>query len=203
MSSPYSTENIQLKFKETVKKIDGELGKFKYANEFERRTGVPKSYVALGAAALGFVMIFFNIAGQLLTNFVSWIYPGKVYKKKKNRYVRVVYLSFFTFVAYASFKAIESPSKEDDKQWLTYWTVIGFVQTVEYFSDILLYWFPFYYLFKTLLVLYLALPQFRGAETLYARFLRPYLLEAQVDIDARAEKLKEKIGGVFGSEKAE
>ncbi|CAO3677877.1 unnamed protein product [Rhizopus stolonifer] len=180
MSSPYSTENIQLKFKETVKKIDGELGKFKYANEFERRTGVPKSYVALGAAALGFVMIFFNIAGQLLTNFVSWIYP-----------------------AYASFKAIESPSKEDDKQWLTYWTVIGFVQTVEYFSDILLYWFPFYYLFKTLLVLYLALPQFRGAETLYARFLRPYLLEAQVDIDARAEKLKEKIGGVFGSEKAE
>ena len=31
----------------------------------------------------------------------------------------------------------------------------------EYFSDILLYWFPFYYLFKTLIVLYLALPQFR------------------------------------------
>lgn len=65
------------------------------------------------------------------------------------------------FVAYASFKAIESPGKEDDKQWLTYWTVIGFVQMIEYFSDILLYWFPFYYLFKTLFVLYLALPQFR------------------------------------------
>lgn len=64
-------------------------------------------------------------------------------------------------IAYASFKAIESPGKEDDKQWLTYWTVIGFVQMIEYFSDILLYWFPFYYLFKTLLVLYLALPQFR------------------------------------------
>lgn len=67
----------------------------------------------------------------------------------------------YKYLAYASFKAIESPSKEDDKQWLTYWTVIGFVQMIEYFSDILLYWFPFYYLFKTLFVLYLALPQFR------------------------------------------
>ncbi|KAG1152967.1 hypothetical protein G6F37_000491 [Rhizopus arrhizus] len=179
-SSPYSAEKIQLKLKETVNRLDGELGKFKYANEFERRTGVPKSYVALGVAGIGFVMIFFNIAGQLLTNTISWIYP-----------------------AYASFKAIESPSKEDDKQWLTYWTVIGFVQTIEYFSDILLYWFPFYYLFKTLLVLYLALPQFRGAEMLYARFVRPYLLEAQTDIDAQAEKLKSKISGVFASEKTE
>lgn len=68
---------------------------------------------------------------------------------------------YYVYVAYASFKAIESPGKEDDKQWLTYWTVIGFVQMGEYFSDILLYWFPFYYLFKTLFVLYLALPQFR------------------------------------------
>jgi receptor expression-enhancing protein 5/6 len=64
-------------------------------------------------------------------------------------------------IAYASFKAIESPGNSDDKQWLTYWTVIGFVQLLEYFSDVLLYWFPFYYLFKTLFVLYLALPQFR------------------------------------------
>jgi len=64
-------------------------------------------------------------------------------------------------LAYASFKAIETADKADDKQWLTYWTVIGFLQMAEYFSDILLYWFPFYYLFKTLIVLYLALPQFR------------------------------------------
>ncbi|CAO3681535.1 hypothetical protein G6F70_001753 [Rhizopus microsporus] len=178
-ASPYSAEAIQIKFKEVVGRVDTELSKFKYANEFERRTGVPKSYVALGIAAIGFVMIFFNIAGQLLTNLISWIYP-----------------------AYASFKAIESPDKEDDKQWLTYWTVIGFVQTAEYFSDLLLYWFPFYYLFKTLLILWLALPQFRGAEVMYARFLRPYLLNAQIDIDKQAEKLKEKLN-VFSSSKTE
>lgn len=64
-------------------------------------------------------------------------------------------------LAYASFKAMETPEENDDKQWLTYWTVFASLQTVEYFSDILLYWFPFYYLCKTLLVLYLVLPQFR------------------------------------------
>jgi receptor expression-enhancing protein 5/6 len=68
--------------------------------------------------------------------------------------------SYF-YLAYASFKAIETPGKADDTQWLTYWTVFGFVQTVEYFADILLYWFPFWYTFKVLFFLWLALPQFR------------------------------------------
>ncbi|KAI8986593.1 TB2/DP1, HVA22 family-domain-containing protein [Pilobolus umbonatus] len=168
--NPYSTEAIQSKGKQALTRLDDELSKFKYANEFQRQTGIPKSYAALGVCGVFLVMIFFNLAGQLLTNGISWIYP-----------------------AYASFKAIESPSKEDDKQWLTYWTVIGFFQMIEYFSDILLHWFPFYYLFKTLLVLYLALPYFRGAETVYSRFLRPYLLQAQNDIDAHTNKIKSKV----------
>ncbi|KAI9469867.1 MAG: TB2/DP1, HVA22 family-domain-containing protein [Benjaminiella poitrasii] len=169
-ASPYSAQGIQTRVKDVLGRVDKELSQFKLANEFERKTGVPKSYVALGASGITLIMIFFNLAGQLLTNAISWLYP-----------------------AYASFKAIESVDKADDKQWLTYWTVIGFLQMIEYFSDILLYWFPFYYLFKTLLVLYLALPQFRGAETIYIRFLRPYLVNAQGKIDLQANKLKSKI----------
>lgn len=45
-------------------------------------------------------------------------------------------------------KAIESPSKEDDTKWLTYWVVYGVFSLGEFFSDIFLYWFPFYYAFK-------------------------------------------------------
>jgi receptor expression-enhancing protein 5/6 len=37
---------------------------------------------------------------------------------------------------------------------------------------------------------------------MYARFLRPYLLNAQIDIDKQAEKLKEKLN-VFSSSKTE
>lgn len=42
-------------------------------------------------------------------------------------------------------KAIESPSKEDDTVWLTYWVVYALFGLVEFFSDLLLFWFPFYY----------------------------------------------------------
>ncbi|ORZ01584.1 TB2/DP1, HVA22 family-domain-containing protein [Syncephalastrum racemosum] len=172
----YNAQAVQARFKQGLTQLDGQLSQFYYCNEFERRTGLPKTHLVLGAGGLGLIMIFFNIAGQLLTNFVSWVYP-----------------------AYASFKAIETPSPTDDKQWLTYWTVIGFVHIIEYFSDILLFWIPFYFLFKTLFVLWLALPQTRGAEILYVRFIRPFLLDAQTDIDQRAHELRQKVGN-FASE---
>lgn len=44
-----------------------------------------------------------------------------------------------------SIKAIESNSKEDDTTWLTYWVVYGVFSVAEFFSDLFLYWFPFYY----------------------------------------------------------
>lgn len=47
-----------------------------------------------------------------------------------------------------SIKAIESPNKDDDTQWLTYWVVYGVFGVGEFFSDILLSWCPFYYLCK-------------------------------------------------------
>jgi receptor expression-enhancing protein 5/6 len=60
-----------------------------------------------------------------------------------------------------SFKAIESQGSADDTQWLTYWVVFGFLNVIEYFSDALLYWVPFYYALKVVAVLFLMLPQFR------------------------------------------
>ncbi|PIO32095.1 hypothetical protein AB205_0116910 [Aquarana catesbeiana] len=48
----------------------------------------------------------------------------------------------------ATVKAIESADKKDDTIWLTYWVVYGVFSVVEFFSDIFLFWFPFYYLGK-------------------------------------------------------
>jgi receptor expression-enhancing protein 5/6 len=55
---------------------------------------VPKVYVVGGTGLVFFIMIFFNLWGDLLTNILGFVYP-----------------------AYASFKAIESNNKEDDVQW--------------------------------------------------------------------------------------
>ncbi|CAG14436.1 unnamed protein product, partial [Tetraodon nigroviridis] len=45
-------------------------------------------------------------------------------------------------------KAIESATKEDDTKWLTYWVVYGVFSVAEFFADIVLSWFPFYYVGK-------------------------------------------------------
>jgi receptor expression-enhancing protein 5/6 len=78
MSQPslYSAQGVQVRAKKALKGLDGELSKFTYANEFERKTGVPKTYVALGVGSIGLIMIFFNLAGQFLTNLIAWAYPG-------------------------------------------------------------------------------------------------------------------------------
>ncbi|KAI8085774.1 TB2/DP1, HVA22 family-domain-containing protein [Gilbertella persicaria] len=151
-----------------LNQLDKELSKIDYINKLEKQTGLRKSYLAVGVTAVVLTMVLLDLGAKLVTNAIAWIYP-----------------------AYASFKAIESPSTEDDTQWLTYWTVVGFAQMIEYFSDILLYWFPFYYTFKVVFILWLILPQFKGAHIAYVCVLRPFLLGAQPEIEQRKNKLSD------------
>lgn len=63
----------------------------------------------------------------------------KVIKKKRNFYIIQETLRM---------KAIESSSKDDDTQWLTYWVVFALFSILEFFSDIFLKYFPIYWLVK-------------------------------------------------------
>jgi len=169
-------DKVQEKFQYYNSQLDKELTKYPLAAKLEQNTNVPKTYIVYGAVGLVFLLIFFNFWGQLLSNVIGWLYP-----------------------AYASFKAIETPDTKDDTQWLTYWTVFGFVNLVEFFSDLILYWMPFYYLFKTLFFLWLFLPPFKGAQTVYTKFLKPTLLTYQREIDGGVKNVAKKAGEVFNS----
>ncbi|KAF9423321.1 ER membrane protein DP1/Yop1 [Podila epigama] len=166
-------ETIQAKARYYNAQLDKELSKYAKLNQLEVATGVPKTYFAIGAGSFVAVMIFFNFAGQLFSNLLGWVYP-----------------------AYRSFKALETPEKEDDKQWLTYWTVYGFVSILESFTDILLYWFPFYFFLKTVFLLWLMIPTFNGAATVYNRVLRPFLLQHKEEIDSSYNNIKAKVAAV-------
>ncbi|KAF5382819.1 hypothetical protein D9757_007293 [Collybiopsis confluens] len=133
--------------------LDKELTKYPVLLNFEQRTQIPKTYAVLGASLLVVILHMFNALAAPVSNLVGWALP-----------------------AYLSFKAVESPSSQDDVQWLTYWVVFGFFNFMESFAlRLVLYYVPWYFAFKTVFILWLQLPYFRGAQTAYLTVLKPVL----------------------------
>ncbi|KAJ7433552.1 TB2/DP1, HVA22 family-domain-containing protein [Mycena latifolia] len=144
--------------------LDKELTKYPILNSFEQRTQVPKTYAVIGGAALLVFLHLINPLAAFISNLVGWALP-----------------------AYLSFKAIESPSPQDDIQWLTYWVVFGFFNFLESFAlRLVLYYLPWYFAFKTIFILWLQLPAFRGAQTTYLTVLKPVLANASARANAVA-----------------
>ncbi|RDW78781.1 putative membrane biogenesis protein (Yop1) [Aspergillus mulundensis] len=141
--------SFQDRAQHTIAQLDKELSKYPVLNNLERQTSVPKVYVILGLGGIYTFLVFFNIAGQLLVNLAGFLLP-----------------------TYYSLDALFSAGKADDTQWLTYWVVYAFFTVIE--SAISApYWFPFYYIFKFALVLWLALPQTSGAQVVFNSLLQP------------------------------
>eukprot|EP00088_Acartia_fossae_P064583 TRINITY_DN79513_c0_g1_i1.p2 TRINITY_DN79513_c0_g1~~TRINITY_DN79513_c0_g1_i1.p2 ORF type:complete len:165 (+),score=8.95 TRINITY_DN79513_c0_g1_i1:306-800(+) len=135
--------------------LDRELGKYKPLSDIETKTGVPKVYSTLGVCAILFIFIIFDLGAQLIVNLAGFLYP-----------------------AYQSFKALETARKTDDEHWLTYWIVFGLFNTLEYFKDAMIYYIPFFYVFKLAFLLWLYLPWTNGARTVYLSFIRPAFLQS-------------------------
>ncbi|KAK7018664.1 hypothetical protein VNI00_018350 [Paramarasmius palmivorus] len=98
----------------------------------------------------------------------------------------------FLYPAYSSYKTLsQRPASEADlERWLMYWSVLGTLLSVEYFAEWIVSWLPFYYLFKTLFLLYLALPQTQGSTYIYLAHLAPFLHDHEDEIDRSMGKVK-------------
>jgi receptor expression-enhancing protein 5/6 len=112
-----------------------------------------------GFVAIATLWLMFGYGAQFLCNFIGFVYP-----------------------AYRSVKALESGQKQDDTQWLMYWVVFALFSVVEFFSDIIVGWVPFYWLGKCAFLLWCMSP-LEGSSTIYERIIRPYFLKHEMSID--------------------
>ena len=101
----------------------------------------------------------------------------------------------FIYPAYASVKAIESSHTDDDTKWLMYWCVYATFGMLEFFTDQLLFWIPFYQLSKCLFLIWAMVPgKNGGTNIIYNRILKPFVLKHQDSIDKQFGNAKETIG---------
>lgn len=73
---------------------------------------------------------------------------SQVFTSDKQKYCNCADKLQYNIFVDCRVKAVESVSKDDDTQWLIYWIVYSVFTVVEYFSDFLFSWFPFYFLAK-------------------------------------------------------
>ncbi|KAJ8377810.1 hypothetical protein AAFF_G00251290 [Aldrovandia affinis] len=138
-----------------------------WLGKIEESTGVQKKFIATGALAVIGLYLIFGYGASLLCNLIGFVYP-----------------------AYFSIKAIESSRKEDDTKWLTYWVVYGIFSLAEFFSDIFLFWFPFYYAAKCVFLLWCMAPvSWNGSQVVYKRLVRPLFLKHQATVDSMVNDL--------------
>lgn len=126
-----------------------------YFEMAEKRTGVKRSYLAQGVIGVLSLYLIIGQAAQFVCNLIGFVYP-----------------------AYKSLVALETSNKDDDSKWLTYWVVFAAFSVVEFFSDLLLSWFPLYWLAKMIFLIWCSadLP-INGSAFIYSRIIRPVFLK--------------------------
>jgi receptor expression-enhancing protein 5/6 len=104
------------------------------------------------------------------------------------------FLIGFLYPAYQSFKAIETAgSKDDDKMWLTYWVVFGFLTVFDGLINFVFSFIPFFGILRIGFNIWLFHPKTQGARIIYEKVLRGLLKRYEGKIDSQLNKVGETI----------
>lgn len=136
-----------------------------HMDKIEKRTGVnPK--VIVGGLAIALLLSITRWFSSYVTCLVGTLFP-----------------------TYLSLKAIESPEEDDDKLFLTYWVVYGLFSIIDLFLGFLVKAFPIYYTIKLAFLIWLFMPNTKGAIKIYALIIKPLFLKYESKLDKGVSKI--------------
>jgi len=162
MSSVPASEPQNQQKNPIIKKIDEHL------KIIVDKTGIQGKYIMI---ALG-VALLFTIIG-FLDKYITCL-------------VGILLPTFF------SIKAIESKEEDDDKLWLTYWTIYALFSFLDLFVGWILKIIPFYFIIKLVFLVWCFMPNTKGAVIIYDKIIKPFFLKNEGIIDKYFNKLAEK-----------
>jgi receptor expression-enhancing protein 5/6 len=150
--APSSVGFVQ-KIKDTLTdpELEQSLRQIKIVSLLADRFNITATLLVFGTALTTTFLMLFVITGFSLTTLVD--------------------ILAFVYPVYMSYKAVQSVDVNDDKQWLTYWVVYGFLKLAEeiFFLDYLI---PFYFLFKFVFLFYCAF--YKGAGVVFKVWFQIY-----------------------------
>ena len=136
-------------FQKKLDQLNKEAKEVPVLQEFENKTGFKPIFLVFGVIVIVLLMVMSGYLAALLANLTGFAYP-----------------------AYRTIKSLESPAVDDDKQWLTYWTVYGCFIVVDDWAHWITGMVPQYYLIKLIFLIWLYAPTTRGASLLYNKVIR-------------------------------
>jgi receptor expression-enhancing protein 5/6 len=129
--------------------------------DLSKKVGMETGVIVAAITAVASVLILVLFGGTILTVVFTVLYPS-----------------------IQSIKAIESEGENDDKEWLTYWTIFGLFHLVDEFGGFVLNFVPFYFYIRVAFFVFLMAPQTKGALTIYKFIVGPILKQHKASIQA-------------------
>jgi len=142
-----------------------------------KKEPVKTMYSSVGVVGMLAIWLYAGALAGIACNFIGFLYP-----------------------AYQSIKAIESTDKNDDTEWLMYWVVYSMFGCAEFFIDIFLSWFPFYFLGKCFFLLWCMSPrENNGSRLIYTKVIRPFVKKHEAEIEKVMDRAAEATADAWGN----
>jgi receptor expression-enhancing protein 5/6 len=152
-----------------------------HIDTLQEKLDIPPNYIVYSLFG-SLLLVFMGYMDVHLTNVIGTILP-----------------------LYLTVKSIEKPEEGDDRQWITYWGIFIPLCIVDMFIGDYLKYLPLFYFIKLSFLIWMFLPNSKGAKTLHDRViqqstgpldfnrLKNMLRDIKIDIKLAGESLLESI----------